>query len=297
MKVLARQFNIYLALAVLLGLGCGCQTGGKTLTAALRMHIETSPGPTGTSPQISVVRSDPVLVTIRRDPILTEANILQAKVINAQGGFALELKFDGTGTWLLEQYSASNPGNHFAIWAQWSENEFSPFAMGDLVNLPSLAGKLKQPTDAVSSCLKDRLSATTLEILAGYQPTNSNPVPLQTALVADLNRIIQGQSIYSTQRFAGIVLRRATQQVLARNPEGKNVLRLNRLLIEDAYPRELSRNRKKAVDSRWLAAPLISRRIGNGVLAFTADCDRNEADQLVSGLNITAKEIHKSMLK
>ena len=106
MKVLARRFNIYLALAFLLGLACGCQTGKKPLTAALRVHIETSPDPTGTSQNISMLRSDPVLITIKREPILTEANIVLAKVIDNLGDFALEIKFDENGTWLLEQYSA-----------------------------------------------------------------------------------------------------------------------------------------------------------------------------------------------
>ncbi|MGO9587814.1 MAG: SecDF P1 head subdomain-containing protein [Limisphaerales bacterium] len=175
MKVLARRFNIYLALAVLLGLACGCQTSKKkTPTAALRVHIEVSPEPGGTSQSISVLRADPVLVTIKREPILTEANIVSARVINARGGFAIEIKFDENGTWLLEQYSAANPGGHFVIGGKWSE---------------------------------------------------------------------------------------------------------------------------KPGESRWLAAPVISRRISDGVLVFTADCEREEADQLVLGLNEIAKENHKNMLK
>jgi len=67
MKVLTRRFNIYLALAFLLGLGCGCQTGKpEKAVAALRVHIEVSPDPAGTSQNISMLRSDPVLVTIKR---------------------------------------------------------------------------------------------------------------------------------------------------------------------------------------------------------------------------------------
>ena len=175
MKLLARRFNIYLALAFLLGPACGCQTGkpGKEV-GALRVHIEVSPDPAGTSQNISVLRSNPVLVTIKREPILSEANIVRAKVIDAMGGFAIEIKFDENGTWLLEQYSAANPGGHFVIWGQWSE---------------------------------------------------------------------------------------------------------------------------KPVDSRWLAAPIITHRIADGVLAFTPDCSREEADQLVPGLNNVAKKIRKKMLK
>lgn len=38
-------------------------------------------------------------------------------------------------------------------------------------------------------------------------------------------------------------------------------------------------------ESRWIAAPLIRRRIGDGVLAFSPQITREEADRLVKGLN------------
>jgi hypothetical protein len=53
----------------------------------------------------------------------------------------------------------------------------------------------------------------------------------------------------------------------------------------------------KLVNGRWLAAPLITHRISNGVLAFTPDITRAEADQLVLGLNNAAAKVHKGMFK
>lgn len=44
-----------------------------------------------------------------------------------------------------------------------------------------------------------------------------------------------------------------------------------------------------AVD-RWLGAPLIPHRIKDGVLIFTPDADRAEAEQIVLGLNNLAEE-------
>jgi len=43
------------------------------------------------------------------------------------------------------------------------------------------------------------------------------------------------------------------------------------------------------VESRWLAAPVISRRIGNGVLSFAPDASRAEAERVALGLNNVAK--------
>jgi 3-methyladenine DNA glycosylase AlkC len=37
---------------------------------------------------------------------------------------------------------------------------------------------------------------------------------------------------------------------------------------------------EKEKETRWLAAPLINRRITDGVLTFTADATREEADEI-----------------
>jgi preprotein translocase subunit SecD len=174
MEVCSRQFNIYLTLAATLALLCGCETDRpRGPISTLRVHIEASPDSSGTTQTIPVLRAAPVLVTITQQPVLTEANLVAAKVIDAPGGFALQVRFDETGSWILEQYTAANTGRHFVIFGQWSE---------------------------------------------------------------------------------------------------------------------------KAADGRWLAAPLISHRIADGVLAFTPDLSRAEADQLVIGLSNIA-QFHQNQLK
>jgi hypothetical protein len=45
----------------------------------------------------------------------------------------------------------------------------------------------------------------------------------------------------------------------------------------------------KLANGRWLAAPLITHRIANGVLTFTPDLSRPEADQMVLGLSNVAQ--------
>jgi preprotein translocase subunit SecD len=45
--------------------------------------------------------------------------------------------------------------------------------------------------------------------------------------------------------------------------------------------------------SRWLAAPVIRRRIADGVFAFTPDCTREEAERIVRGLMNVAGEVRK----
>lgn len=41
-------------------------------------------------------------------------------------------------------------------------------------------------------------------------------------------------------------------------------------------------------ESRWLAAPVMANRITDGVISFTPDCTREEAERIVRGLNNVA---------
>lgn len=44
---------------------------------------------------------------------------------------------------------------------------------------------------------------------------------------------------------------------------------------------------------RWLAAPKITSRIGDGIITFVPDATREESERIVRGLNNVAEKIHK----
>src|ERR1035441_8178947 len=58
---------------------------------------------------------------------------------------------------------------------------------------------------------------------------------LLSALVGDLNTIIQSGNIYDPARFAGVTLSAESNYILGRSPSGSDIVRLNRYLIRDAY--------------------------------------------------------------
>jgi hypothetical protein len=174
MQILMRQFNLYFVLAIGLAVFCGCQSDKhKSSIAILRVHLETPPDRFDTTKTISILRVDPVTVTVAKEPLLAEGNIVAAKIIEARGGFAIQIKFDEASALMFEQYCASNPGKHFVIFGQWGE---------------------------------------------------------------------------------------------------------------------------KASEGRWLAAPLISHRISNGILSFTPDASREESQDLVDGINRVTKKLQKNSL-
>jgi hypothetical protein len=172
MNFYVKRFNLYLLLLLAFSLAFdGCATSKKKkdqLLGGIRVQVESSANADGEGQTVSVLRADPVLVTVAKDPILTEADLLKASLVATPGGFCIELKFDETGAWTLEQFSAAYAGKHFVIYGQWGE-------------------KLKS--------------------------------------------------------------------------------------------------------GRWLAAPLITGRNATGILAFTPDMSRDEAQKLVAGLNYVAKKI------
>ncbi|MBE7504554.1 MAG: hypothetical protein HS113_30530 [Verrucomicrobiales bacterium] len=123
------------------------------------------------------------------------------------------------------------------------ENGVYPrFSLQDFADLTLLASKLTNPTRPLDIWLAARLSAETQAALAGYVGPASDPTPLQRALVQDLNAVLREPTLHVPQRFEGITLRSDTQDLLSTDPRDEDLVRLNRWLLEDAYPRELARS-------------------------------------------------------
>ena len=117
----------------------------------------------------------------------------------------------------------------------------------DIKDLPALAAKLQHGPGELSAFLKGSFSEKTRGLLARYQGTHSDSAPLEAALLEDLNKSLQGPPLHEARRFAGTTLSERTTKLLQAKPEGKEVARLNRLLLEDAYPLEIARNYSFAI--------------------------------------------------
>ena len=124
------------------------------------------------------------------------------------------------------------------------------FSLDDIANLPSLATNLCQNTNGVSSFLNVQLEAPARQALGAYVRSEANPGNLKSNLVQMLNRIISGGCIYETQRFQHVELGLDTKTLLAKSPRGEDLIRLNRLLLEEAYPLELSGKEKEVLALR-----------------------------------------------
>ena len=104
----------------------------------------------------------------------------------------------------------------------------------------SLAVKLQDTRAVISQHIAPQLSAETQQLLGKYDGISSPSLALQRALISDLNKILQAGPLYDAESFAEIELSEQTDELLAQNPQsGEALVRLNRLLLSDAYPHEV----------------------------------------------------------
>ena len=131
------------------------------------------------------------------------------------------------------------------------------FSAAEVVDLGSLASKMKQPSRPFDTWLSTQLSPTAKEALAKWQGQGSEKEALQQALLSDFNtNVIPGVAIFEPGRFAGIALRDETKKLIGENPRGSNLERLNRLLTRGRLPAGIVE--EPAPDERlWLPSHVV----------------------------------------
>ena len=123
--------------------------------------------------------------------------------------------------------------------------------IASIADVSSLASKLNTPTNAISSYLKDQLSGQTVTTLVAGQTSVSARSATELALVQDLNKIIAGPSLYDTNRFANVLFGSNTKELLKKqNPGEYDLQSLNRFLLEDAYPSEISKQHNQPSEAK-----------------------------------------------
>jgi fucose permease len=163
----------------------------------------------------------------------------------------------GIFSFLINYMTAEPPGLPQAwrtpVTEQWVEVR-TAFSGSDFKDVPSLASKLRSRADPLSAYLATNLSSSTLETLNRYEAGSASATGVRVAMMQDLNSVILKQRLYSVERFHGVVLQEQTRQLLSEDPEHRNEPRLNRLLLADAYPKELAfADRVLAVTNRGAA--------------------------------------------
>ena len=137
------------------------------------------------------------------------------------------------------------------------ENSATSLSAAGVADPAAFVAKLSASTDPVSAYLRTRLS---------------DPKAALPAIVKELNAVIAGPSLYERIRFDAVVLRPETAELTDANPHGFQLARLNKLLLEDAYPAELARS----VTTGWVVkdGAMSSTGAGRGVIYTAGDYGR-----------------------
>ena len=166
------------------------------------------------------------------------------------------------------------------------------FTDKDFKDAPSLAQRLLARQDAVSAHLYAQFAGAARGALAQV----ANAEALLKALKEEFNLAIQGPSLHALKLFALVKLLPETIELLEQRPIKDELVRLNRLLLEDAYPKELAKN-PLSIAQRMLKMKIKQR------VKFAMKGDREarsilirDSNKIVSGAvirnpKITAQEI------
>lgn len=150
------------------------------------------------------------------------------------------------------------------------ENSAGNIGGGDIKDLDGFAKKLTAQADPVSKYFFGKLEETNQTLLANFvSGENTNAKAVRNALGKNLNKIISDGPIYDATVFQDVQLRPETKALLDKNPKRFDLTRLNKLLLEDAFPDDL--NKGMAVGWEVKDGAIASTGAGRGTLYTTGD--------------------------
>jgi hypothetical protein len=120
------------------------------------------------------------------------------------------------------------------------------FKAEDLLDVDRTSRKFNYTT-SISTYVEERLNpdpqpAFELQSRSGWSKEQRH-----SALLTDLNELLQGPSLFDTLKLRYGALSIETIELLERKPSGAELIRLNRLLLEDAFPRTFRRLQKRSI--------------------------------------------------
>jgi hypothetical protein len=146
----------------------------------------------------------------------------------------------------------------FAAFGIGGESQSAVLRFSDVRDPAELVARVKDGNDELSKYFHERLSDRAKRWLSPeFEAQMANPPDpqknpararrralrrpsqdrIQRVVISDINEVLRtDKDLYSAARFEGVELNGPTQALLAKHPSGRDLTRLNRLLLEQSYP-------------------------------------------------------------
>ena len=148
--------------------------------------------------------------------------------------------------------------NRFIVQApHMQQRGFWAFRGEDILDLVPLIERLVQESDPISIYVRHQLSErvvreiTNFKAFKDFKDFQTEAEMVGAALATDLTKLLSLTDVYDEDRFKNIRLRWQTRALMQQSPSGSRLAQLNRMLLEDAYPRELKRRLKERLPKGW----------------------------------------------
>ncbi|XHR29239.1 MAG: SLBB domain-containing protein [Chthoniobacteraceae bacterium] len=116
------------------------------------------------------------------------------------------------------------------------------FTVGDFLDVNTFIEKLSRHNDPFYTYLWLQFTPEERQIIANaVESTRSNDAFLMDTLLSRMNAILRGGPLYSPEPFRKVDISPEVLYLLAQNPQGEDLVMLNRELLEDACPLDLKR--------------------------------------------------------
>jgi type VI secretion system protein ImpF len=162
------------------------------------------------------------------------------------------------------------------------------FSIFDLLNASEWVALLRKAEAPISRYLKKQFSHELSELIEAYDMANPVPGPLQEKLVQVLNHVVDGPCVYETERFEGVKLSEEVIRLYEEKPKGRGLMYLNRMLLEDAYPRHL---RARRIRETPYSLQQLKQSVSRDIEALL-----NTRRELLTDLPTEYRELQRSLL-
>lgn len=121
-------FNFILLLILALALA-GCETTKQTPRekadakkhkkerTAIAFYLEASTR-ANSGNSVPIYRKSPIYVAVRSEPFLHSANVEEARLVEFQDGFAIQVRFDTHGAFVLDNVTGGNKNRRIAVFVR-----------------------------------------------------------------------------------------------------------------------------------------------------------------------------------